>query len=101
MEEADGTNDQMLNPHEFFVFADLTANRMFEMVNALDEESNWELDELYENLILQNPLRQLNGIDIYGAAYGTQTVIGEKQENFLKLVCHDTIQSLHDIGPSV
>jgi hypothetical protein len=101
MEEADATSDHMLSHREYFVFADVTANRMFDMVNALDEENEWELDELYEILVLFNPSNQMNGIDILGAAYGTLSVIHEAQANFLKRVCHDTVDALRAIGPDL
>ncbi|CAB9519752.1 expressed unknown protein [Seminavis robusta] len=99
MEDADGTYDHVLNHHEYMVFADEMANRLFDMTDALDEETEWELRELFDILVLQNPSSEMYGVDIFGSAYGATRVINEKQEKFLKRVCRDTEKALKKIGP--
>ena len=98
MEDADTTYDHMLNHHEYFVFADLMANKMFGVVDALDETAEWELDELYEQLLLLNPRNEIGGIDIFGSAYGALRNISEEQEAYLKEVCKYTREAISIIG---
>ena len=68
---------------------------------ALDEETEWELIELFDVLVLHNPTGEKSGIDIFGSAYGALRVIDERQEEYLKRVCRDTEKVLRDIGPDL
>ena len=99
MEEADSNYDYVLNHHEFFIFCDTMANRMFDMMDALDEQLEWELDELYEDLILQNPSNITNGVDVMGSSYDTLWSVEVEQDLYLKKVCSETAAMLRKIGP--
>ena len=101
MEDADATYDHTLNHHEYFVFADLMANRLFGMMDALTEQDEWELDELYETLVLDNPTGEMTGIDIFGASYGQLRNLEPEQLIYLKKVCFETEQALRSIGPEM
>lgn len=100
MEEADTTYDHLLNHHEYFVFAEIMANHRFGMVNGLDEENDWYLEELYERLILMNPRSEVSGIDIFGSGYGLLDKISEEQEQYLKQTCLETKHALIAMIPN-
>lgn len=101
MEDADSTYDHTLNHHEFFIFADILADRMFGMVDALTEQDEWELDELFEHLIVENPKGEQMGIDIFGSSYGQLRTADDAQKDYLKMVCLDTETALRKIGPDM
>lgn len=101
MEDADSTYDHTLNHHEFFIFADTLADRMYGMVDALTEQAEWQLDELFEHLIVENPGGEQAGIDIFGSSYGQLRVADDAQKEYLKSVCRQTELAVQQIGPDL
>ena len=99
MEEADTSYDHLLNHHEYFTFAERMANNMFGMVQGLDQENDWFLEELYEKLIVMNPRREVSGLDIFGSGYGLLDTIGEEQEQYLKQICLETKHAIIAMAP--
>ena len=101
MEDADSTYDHILNHHEFFIFADILADRIYGMVDSLTEQAEWEMDELFESLIVENPRGEQTGIDIFGSSYGQLRVADDAQKEYLKKVCLQTETALRKLGPDM
>jgi hypothetical protein len=92
MEEADATYDHVLNHHEYIVFAQLMADRIYGIPSdGLTVDHNWVLEGLYERLVLLNPRPcEINGLDHFGSEFGMLNQISEKQEHYLKQICMET-----------
>ena len=74
---------------------------MFGMVDALTEQAEWQSDELFEALIVENVRGEMAGIDIFGSSYGQLRVADDAQQNYLKSVCRQTEDALTKIGPDL
>jgi len=107
MSEADRNDDGTLNDQEYYEFCNSYGNRIFVSQNVIHRQHYWQLEELFEELVLENPhIRAGRDDAVYGILIdGAQgmTIAGLDDEDgsssFLQRICNLSEKVIRKVGP--
>ena len=101
MKHADQNADKTLSLTEYEDFCNRYGNRIFVTKNIIAQQHYWQLEELYEELVLENPFGNSDGhIGIYGARIVTRDAMDEKETRFLQKICNQSEKVIRLLGPT-
>ena len=101
MKLADTNADNTLTDHEYYDFCNRYGNRIFVTKNIVQKQHFWQLEELFQELVLENPFGDAykEGVSIYGARVITREGMDERESWFLQKICNQSEKVLRKIGP--
>jgi len=103
MKYADKNADNSLTEQEYFDFCNRYGNRIFVTQNIVAKHKFWQIEELYEEMVLENPFGdgKTSGVSIYGARIISRDGLDEvgSGTKFLQKVCNLSERTLRKVGP--